>query len=287
MGEIKRLVEFENMIFGDSPSFSKLENIEEGFLIKTLTKAPSIRPFLIDEIVSLCKEYCESQSFKYELISHCSKKMPTIVYRLFRLGVYSVSDIQNEMHRNNSFSFCSFFRDHVDNVVSIIRESCFPREMSSSEFSQIPANELESMIKYGFLENTIGYSLKYDDVDKLLQILDCQSPNQVDDIKWPHFEWALKPNSLNLLAIAGFFSSIKCFKHLLIKGFSISEKVLQCVVFGGSLSIFHLCHEYWNVFTEANCFAAEYCRTNLLEYFFQNGFSLNVQNCYIISHSIV
>jgi len=92
------------------------------------------------------------------------------------------------------------------------------------------------MIEYGYLPSSIEYHLKYDAIDSFINMYDL-----IPKAKWSPFEWSNKPEYLDLLSFARFFGSIKCFKHLLMKGFEIKENVLSMVVCSGCFDLFHLC----------------------------------------------
>jgi len=80
-----------------------------------------------------------------------------------------------------------------------------------------------------------------------------------------------------LLSFSGFFGSINCFKHLLMKGFEINESVLSMVVCSGCLDLFHLCQVQKFLTAESICKASEFCHQSMLEYMVENGADMNTK----------
>ena len=91
------------------------------------------------------------------------------------------------------------------------------------------------MIEYGYPQSSIEYCLKYDVIDDI-SVFD----NLYQEARWSPFEWSYKPEYLDLLSFEGFFGSIRCFKHLLMKGFEINDNILSMVICGGCFDLFHL-----------------------------------------------
>ena len=82
-------------------------------------------------------------------------------------------------------------------------------------------SSIECILKYDVIDDLVGFNISK------------------GEAKWSLFEWSMKPQHLDLLSFSVFFGSIKCFKHLLMNGFEINDKVISMVVRGGCLDIFH------------------------------------------------
>ena len=131
------------------------------------------------------------------------------------------------------------------------------------------------MIEYGYLPSSIEYCLKYDVIDDLVVFDDL---NQ--EARWSPFEWSDKPDYIDLLSFSGFFGSIECFKHLLMKGLEINDFVLSNIVCSGCLDLFRLCQEQQFITPNLICKASEFCHIPLLVYMFENGADINIKdNC--------
>jgi len=90
----------------------------------------------------------------------------------------------------------------------------------------------------------------------------------------------LKQEYLDLLSFAGFFGSIKGFKHLLMKGFEIKENVLSMVVCSGCFDLFHLCQGQQSVTQDHVCKASGFFHLPLLVFMIENGADINVNDEY-------
>ena len=134
----------------------------------------------------------------------------------------------------DTFLLSYYFWKEIEDFGSFIKSKYKPGGFEETFFEN--ANDIDQLIEYGFLPSSIEYCLKYDVIDSLLN-MDDLNPKA----KWSLFEWSNKPEYLDLLSFAGFFGSIKCFKHLLMKGLEIKENVLSMVVCGGCFDLFHLC----------------------------------------------
>jgi len=173
-----------------------------------------------------------------------------------------------------------YFRKEIDDFGSFIQCKYMPYGFDQS----ISNNEdiIDQLIEYGFQPSSIEYCLKYDVIDDLVDI---NILNQ--KAIWSPFEWSSKPEYLDLLSFSGFFGSIKCFKHLLLKGFKMNENTRSMVVCGGCLDLFHLC-QIPPIFTPENvCRASEFCHLSLLTFMSENGTVINSKdNGFGISYMI-
>ena len=97
-----------------------------------------------------------------------------------------------------------------------------------------------------------------------------------EEAKWSPFEWSYKPEYLDLLSFSGFFGSIKCFKHLLMKGFEIKPHVISMAVCSDCYDIFYLCQKPHLITNECFCKASEFYHLSLLLLFMiENGSNVN------------
>jgi len=95
------------------------------------------------------------------------------------------------------------------------------------------------------------------------------------EAKWSPFEWSFKPEYLDLISFAGFFGSIKCFKHLLMKGFEINDNVLSMVVCSGCFDLFHLCQDEKFLTPNHVCKASVFFHLPLIIFLIENGGDIN------------
>ena len=88
----------------------------------------------------------------------------------------------------------------------------------------------------------------------------------------------LKQEYLDLLSFAGFFGSIKCFKHLLIKGFEINDNVFLMVLCGGCFDLYHL-YKVHQFETQKHVIQViKFFHLPLLSYMIENGADINAQS---------
>jgi len=78
-----------------------------------------------------------------------------------------------------------------------------------------------------------------------------------------------------LISFAGFFGSIKCFKHLLMKGFEINDNVLSMVVCSGCFDLFHLCQDEKFLTPNHVCKASVFFHLPLIIFLIENGGDIN------------
>ena len=110
-------------------------------------------------------------------------------------------------------------------------------------------------------------------IDDLLNI-----DNLNQKTKWSPFEWSYRPTYLDLLSFAGFFGSIKCFKHLIMKGFEINENVLSMVVCGGSFDLFHICQGQQSITPNLVDEASKFFHQQMLVFLIENGSDIHPKN---------
>jgi len=167
-----------------------------------------------------------------------------------------------------------YFRKEIKDFYSFIKNKSKPYGIDESFFDN--ENDMDQLIENGFLPSSIEYSLKYDVIDDLLNI-----DNLNQEAKWSPFEWSNKPEYLDLLSFAGFFGSIKCFKHFLLKGFEINENVLSMVVCGGCFDLFHICQGQDFLTPNLVCKVSEFFHLSLLDFMIENGADIIAKDKYV------
>jgi len=134
-------------------------------------------------------------------------------------------------------------------------------------------NQFDDLIEYGFLPSTIEYCLKYDVIDDYKMHFD----QYFGKMNWSPFEWTQKPKSLDTLEFSCYFGSIKCFQHIIRRGFELSEELKSSMIYSGNYSRF-ICYFLKNFTIKDICAASEYGHLSFLEYFINNGGNLNCQD---------
>jgi len=257
-------ISFESFLFGEGNEI-RINDIE--FCVDRIIELPKIRPHQLDKAVDLSIEYCNLADFRRKLLEN-SDKCPVLIYQLFKKGILVFEEIEPFLSHRDTFLLCYYFRKEIKDFESFIGIKFKPSGIDESFFE----NEyyMDQLIEYGYLQSSNEYCLKYDVLDDLLNI-----DNLNQEAKWSPFEWSNKPEFLDLLSFSGFFGSIKCFKHLLMKGFEINEYVLSMVVCGGSFDLFHLCHGQHYLAPKLVCKASEFFHLPLLVFMIEIGNDIN------------
>ena len=260
-------IAFDNFLFGDGNEIV-INDIE--YCVDRIIKFPKVRPHQLEKAVSLSVEYCKIADFKRKLFIK-SNQCPVLIYKLYKRGVFELGEIKQYLVNREAFLLCFYFRKEIDDFEKFIKNKRKPHELAKFHFEN--SNDIDQQIEYGFIPSSIEYCLKYDVIDDIVSF------NNFDQkAKWSPFEWSNEPNYLDLFSFCGFFGSIKCFKHLLMKECRINDHVLSNVVCSGCLDLFHLC-KVPNFYTfECICKTSEYCHISLLVFMRENGANLDAKD---------
>ena len=258
---------FEHFLYGDG---NEIHINDMEFVIDRILMLPKIRPHKLETAVSLCAEYCSNTDFHQKILEK-SKECPALIYQLFKRGVFELGEVEPFLRSRDVFVLCYYFRQNINDFESFIMKKDKPYDFDRSFFDNSQNTDL--FIEYGFLPSSIEYCLKYDVIDDLIN-----NDNYQQKAKWSPFEWSIPPKYLDLLSFSGFFGSIKCFKHLLLKGFEINDKVLSMVVCSGCLDLFHLCQVQQSITKENVFYASMFCHLPLLVFLVENGADLSAKS---------
>jgi len=270
------MLSFENSLFGDSPSFEYEESIDEDFLVDKLVMFPALRPLFLDRIVSLCKCYCQSRNIRKKLLNMSIDGCPVMIYKLFLEEMFTFGEISELLDKNLSGIIYYYFKNQIEEF-----EDRIMHKEAYALVKKLPRcgeDDIQQMIRYGFVPETVEYCLKYDDIDQLLVLLG-DFENLLDqNAIWSPFEWAKKPDTLSFLSFAGYFGSIKCFKLLILKGFNIDQSICESVVCSGSMDLFHICYSYCNNYSDLLSKAIVFHHFSIICFLIENGVNVNEKN---------
>jgi len=251
---------FEEFLFGEG---NEIVIYDIEFCVDRIIMLPKIRPHQLEKAVRLSVEYCKSADFRLILLEKYYK-CPVLIYQMYKKGVFVFEEIEPFLGNDNSFLLCYYFRKEIKDFDSFISNKSKPDDFNKSFFEN--ENDIDELIEYGSIKSSIEYCLKYDVIDDLAVFT-----NFNQEARWSPFEWSYEPEYLDLLSFAGFFGSIKCFKHLLMKGFEINDNVLSMVVCGGCFDLFHLCQAKQLLTPILVCKASEFFHLPLLVFMIENG----------------
>ena len=134
---------------------------------------------------------------------------------MYKRSIFAFNEIEPYLRNSNTFLLSCYFRKEIEDFEGFIQSKNKP-----SDFDELfleNKQDFDQLIEYGFLQSSLEYCLKYDVINNLVVF---DKLNQ--SAKWSPFEWSYKPEYLDLLSFAGFFGSIKCFKHLLMRELKIN-----------------------------------------------------------------
>jgi len=258
-------ISFERFLFGDGNEIL-IDDIE--FFADRIVMLPKIRPHQLEKAVRLSVEYCKSANLRQKLLEK-SNICPVLIYQLYKRGVLVFGEIEPFLSNSNTFLFCYYFRKEINDFENFINKKNKPDYFD--EFIKNSSN-IDQLIEYGFHPSSIEYCLKYDSIEDLI-VFD----NLHKEAIWSPFEWSYRPEFLDLLSFAGFFGSIKCFKHLLLNEFEINDNVSSMVVCSGCFDLFHLCQGQKFVAQKHVCKASEFFHQSLLVFLIENGADINAK----------
>jgi len=233
------MIEFEQHVFNELKiSFNKPIK-DYSFAVDCMIRLPKYRPHSLDKAVSFCLVHLKDIGFKNELIKRASLDCPILIHRLFLIGALSCDDFAEWIVQCRHFiSYYYFKNEKLDFPHDLIKSGSEEIKRYGKNFDDY---EVELLIKYGFLPTSIGFCLKYDDIDNLEKLLYTKGDKREDSVIWSPFEWTKMPEKRDLLSFSAYFSSIRCFKLLLYNNYRINQDVIEAVVCSGSLDLFHLC----------------------------------------------
>jgi len=253
-------ISFERFLFGEGKEIV-IDDFE--FCVDRVVILPKIRPHQLEKAVDISVEYCQIPDFRRKLLEKY-KECPVLIYKLYKRGILVFEEIEPFFGNEDSFLFCYYFRKEIKDFDSFVKCKDKPYGIDESFFEN--ENEIDQLIEYGYVQSSIEYYLKYDVIDDLAV---CDNINQ--EARWSPFEWSYQPKYLDLLSFAGFFGSIKCFKHLLMEGFEIKDNVLSMVVCSGCFDLFHLCQNKKFLTLDHVCKASEFFHLPLIVFMIENG----------------
>jgi len=285
---MEKLVDFENSLYSKNPQFDMVEILDMAFWVNRLITLPCLRPFCLDHVVRLCCEYCSNIEFREMILKAAMDYCPVLVYRMYKCGVFSFQDIEHHLSNELYYIHPFYFRKCIDNFNKYIETKIKP--LDNQDLSECCDNDIDLMIEYGFKPSSAEYCMKYDDLEGLTKVLsDSQQLILPERAKWSQFEWTKKPSFLDYLSFSGYFGSVKCFKHLMMIGYSINDNVRQSVIFSGDFDLFHLVNSGVNDFSSQIGLAAGFCHISLLEFLINNegnvdSLSPNVIYIFLMKH---
>ena len=246
------------------------------FCVDKIVLFPKIRPHQLEKAVRLSVEYCQIDDFHRKILEKANK-CPVLIYQLFKRGVFVFEEINPILKNSETYLLCYYFRKEIEGFETFMQRKYKPYGFDDLFIKN--QKDIDYLIEYGFKPSSIEYCLKYDVIDDFVAFEDLVVlDNLYQKAEWNPFEWSFKPEFLDFLSFSGFFGSIKCFKHLLMKGFEIMEGVISMVVCSGCIDLFHLCKVQQFLTPKSVCKASEFCHLPLLVFMKENGADISLKD---------
>jgi len=207
------------------------------FMCGELTWFLKIRPFDIDRIISFCQDHRDNNEFLSLFLRYGLIRSPIIAYRLKELGFYSDEAIIEKLKALQKFKPCFYFYNIIVDFDKFTK-GFFPYPPQS--ISILKSYEgLKNIFLYGFTKGSIGYCLKYDDIEAFRELSSSPSFNQNGTLEWGYFEWSKKPYAQDYLSVSAYFGSIKVFKSMIVNNNNHSISNAHSAFCGSNMEIIH------------------------------------------------
>ena len=245
-------------------------------LLSQNTKFP-IKDIIIDEVMST-QPICVKKVYLYAL------------KQLLKEGLFSIADIEdfslNYRHCSREELFIVFYTFAPDlckkksDIYIIYYEKFHNRFMFNAfdvilvDFDKYAENDwalLDKMLTDQVETDSLQYALKNDNLEMLIKFATDPTFDMNKQLFYSIFSPHDMLSSATPIEICAFFSSIKCFKYLLVNEASTNGRLSHYAVAGGNIEIVRLCSQQEDVsVSEALPTAVWYRRLDISEWIVQN-----------------
>jgi len=264
---MEALIEFEKTLYDDQEILQLLPIMDLDFCVERIVTLPTFRPFMLNKAIHQCSENIKHPMFKEKILQLSSKLCPVLLHRLYNNGVLSWEDVLPWLRGGNAFILGYYFRRQIRDFNEYIKMQN-PNYLCRG-FQDLNEQAIDDMIEYGFPRQSIEYILKYDCVDDLNEYLSINTDQNKNTWSWSAFEWLKDTNKSftnDLLTFTGIFGSIRCFKVLLLNGYTIYPSLGGASIIGGNLDIINNLKILDQISPKYFSFAAEYSYYPLMKY---------------------
>jgi len=255
-GEILDLIEFQDKIFANQPDISLDYNVDPHFMIDSLIYFIRIRPFFLEKIVDFMSKIVHDSKISTIILMKSVQFCPVLCYYLFKNGRYDLDTVRKQLKEARNYISYLYFRDFLDDF-DILTKPIIKMDL------KIP-NSLEEVIKTGFEPNSLGYIIKYDDLDRLKCTFENPMIELESPIEWSVFEWSLVPEDLTPFSVSAFFGSLNCFKYFLVSGCRVNNDIINSLIFSCQFDMIHSFSQF--ICEESLKYAIMYCRSELVDW---------------------
>jgi len=281
MKEFEPYIQFQESLFGSHPVFQKVDNIEIPIVVDTIVQLVKKRPLKINEIAQLACKYGENEDFRKRIIKKTLKKCPVLTSEMIRLCPHWISFINHRLNKIQKFFPCLYFFENIPDLISNWNQF----DQYEKFISYYNDGSIFLWKKNGFLQDSIEYCIKYDDLLGLNRICSNAGFSLNGKVVWSPFEWSEKPKSLSFLSVTAFYGSLQCFKQFLVLGCSIDQTSAVSSFCGANHDIIHICFPFIFSFADVLEVSLEFFHWEEYQYLYNQHPSIHhmINNKFFIS----
>ena len=240
---------------------------------------PKIRPFIIEKIINFCKYFINlniNKYFNHSLLLNSMILSPIIIRKLLELNIYNYSDVLNLPLETYGIYTSLLFYPYYNKFGNRLIDKEF------LELLNINSNIINDFINFGWVKNSIGYIIKFDDIENFQKL----NFDFTQKIKWSYFEWSFQPYSLNFLSFSAHFGSIKIFKYLVLNNVEITDEDIISSISSNNIDIFSVLKSKFIFSEDLLAQACKYRHSDLFYWIYNNISNKNELFYYIYQFDI-
>lgn len=270
-------------------------------LCTEIRRLPRIRPLSVDIVTELIGQL--NASFPEKKIIETVFEENIVVYhadiallrKCFKAGFVSRDFILKYYKKltNKVMLFCFYFAPDFEELALKIAPSnniieseldqyiCEIPELSNNNYQL-----LSELLDYGWYKDSLGYFLKYDDINSLQLALAKNNELIYSTVKSDFEPGFSQP--MSLINAAAFYGSIKCFKYLFMNNAAFDEATAKNSVIGGNYEIVHICQQQGLQFDEqALAAAVEYLRNDIFAWITIQGICASTFYLSVVKNNVL
>jgi len=269
-----------------------LEYGDIPFLCYEISYFVRIRPFLLKEISNVCveilKKLNDHDTFKQRLMFCCFNGSFCLIYQLYRQGIYRIDEIIKGIEFRPLISAAIYFArdipdflEYASRLDNYLKWASFMPELFGDNYQL-----LDEYIECHWKKNTIGYSLKYDDLNMFQQFQIIPGFSWENEIEWSQFEPTLIPKSRSPLSVSALFSAVKVFRFALLNGAKVNIEVLKSSLHGGNYDIIHFSENLSSSISLLLFEAGKFWRNDLFDWIKEKNPEVNIYDSQMAAFSL-
>lgn len=253
------------------------------FIVTEVLHVSTIRPFFTEflaEIIIEASKIPYLLTLKTDLLNYVEYIHGPLIRMLYDRKYYSLDDLQVLFSSKKELT--AFFAPELHLTLEDFQSIPQLQGLSGS-FSQLENNEWEmfkEMINLGYVQNTIGFAMKYDDPSLISEFI--LNDFDIKGSTGPSLHETLGGFNLTLINAAALYASPNCFKELIMNGVELKEETCEYAVLGGDKEIINTCLKKFPKSKKFIPAAIKGNQNNILIELVNNGFSVSTNVYFII-----